>query len=78
MRGRTLCAVVSQRSRCNGDPNKSTITIHEHEFYRDPELSTMLKPLRALGLRLRATVADAEGERVPGSRVRIHSDPSHD
>jgi len=50
MHGRTACAVVRQRSRCNGDPNKSTITIHEHEFYGNPEFSTVLTPLRVLGL----------------------------
>jgi len=50
--------VVWQRGRCNGDPNTSTITIHEHEFYGNPEFSTVLKPVRALGLRLRAAAAD--------------------
>jgi hypothetical protein len=50
MRGRTPCAVVRQRSRCNGEPNKSTITIHEHEFYGNPEFWTLLKVVRALGL----------------------------
>jgi hypothetical protein len=62
MSGSTPYAVVRQRSRCNADPNTITSTIHEHEFYGDPELSTMLKPLRALGLRLRATTTDAQRE----------------
>jgi len=73
MRGRTPCAVVRQRSRCNGYPMMSTI--HEREFYGNPEFSTGLKPLRTLGLRLRATAADAEGEWVPGSRVQIQARP---
>jgi hypothetical protein len=50
MRGRTPCAVVRQRSRCNGDPKTGTSTIHEREFYGNPEFSTVLTPLRALGL----------------------------